>query len=392
MLPMGRRPTLKDVARRAGVSTATVARVLHANGYVAAETRGLVATALAETGYQINAVAQGLRRQRTSTIGHLLHSIIPNPFFAGIASGVDQEARRHGSGVLIFTTHGDPERERLGVETLLRQRVDAIVFTTPVDEANVRLALAAGLPVVQVERMTAAVTPAVVVDNVGGSRAAVEHLIGLGHRRIAFIGADPRLVRAQPGSPRQPDVEQERLAGYWAALHDHGLPGDEALIGLGRYEVGPTDGAPNDGYTCMRRFLDRGDPPTSVFATSDLLAAGALQALYERSLRVPDDVSVVGHDDTYAPYFAPPLTAVVQPLVEIGEAAAGLIFRGLDRPAEASDEPIVRLSTRLIVRASTGPVAGVAPTTTVHRHQRRAGAPVPDDRQSFRPPLARRPT
>jgi LacI family transcriptional regulator, galactose operon repressor len=233
--------------------------------------------------------------------------------------------------------------------------VDGMLFTTPTHEDNVRLALAAGIPVVQVERMTRAATPAVTIDNLVGARAAVEHLIGLGHRRVAYIGAAPRSTQQRPGSATWPDVEQERLDGYREAMRGHGLPIDDRLIALGRYYTADGRDGPNDGYVAMRRFLQRADPPQAVFATSDLLAAGALQAIYERSLRVPDDISVVGFDDTYAPYFAPPLTTVEQPMVEIGQAAAGLVFRCLNETEPPAGERILRLSTRLVVRASTGP-------------------------------------
>ncbi|HEV2127553.1 MAG TPA: LacI family DNA-binding transcriptional regulator, partial [Thermomicrobiales bacterium] len=123
---MYRRATLKDVAEVAGVSTATVARVLHNKGYVAPGTRRLVEQALADTGYQINAIAQGLRRQRTYTIGHVMNSVIPNQFFAAVAEGVEEVSSRHGCGVLMVTTHGDSTRERRSVETLIQRRVDAI--------------------------------------------------------------------------------------------------------------------------------------------------------------------------------------------------------------------------------------------------------------------------
>lgn len=377
---MARRATLKDVAELAGVSTATVARVLHGNGSVADETRRIVEAAVAETGYQINAIAQGLRRQRSATIGHLLHGIIPNPFFAGVALGVEQEALRHGCGVLMVNTDGDAGRERLGVETLIRRRVDGILFTTPTHEDNVRLALAAGMPVVQVERMTVADTPAVTVDNLVGARAAVEHLIDLGHRRIAYVGAAPRGMQERAGAARWPDVEQERLSGYRGALHDHGLPIDETLIGLGRYYAREARDRPNDGYVWMRRFLQREDPPRAVFATSDLLAAGALQAIYERSLRVPDDVSVVGFDDTYAPYFAPPMTTVEQPMVEIGHAAARLLFQSLSGPDGPAGERVVRLPTRLIVRGSSGPAPAREDAEAHDRSQAHALVSVIDDK------------
>ena len=165
-------------------------------------------------------------------------------------------------------------------------------------------------------------------------------------------------MQERPGSPTIPDVEQERLTGYLDALNAHGIAVDDALIGLGCYYEREGGGGTNDGHVWMRRFLDRAPRPTAVFAGSDLLAAGALQAIYERSLRVPDDVSVVGFDDTYAPYFAPPLTTVEQPMVEMGKVAAALVFRSLARTAGDVGERIVRVPTRLIVRASTGPAPG----------------------------------
>jgi LacI family transcriptional regulator len=186
-------------------------------------------------------------------------------------------------------------------------------------------------------------------------------------------------VRARAGAARWPDVEQERLSGYRDALRDHGLPVDEALIGLGRYYTREVRERPNDGYVWMRQFLRREDPPGAVFATSDLLAAGALQAIYERSLRVPGDVSVIGFDDTYAPYFAPPMTTVAQPMVEIGEAAARLVFRGLSGPDGPAEERVVRLPTRLIVRASTGPAPVRADAEAHGRPRTRSLGPVIDD-------------
>ena len=144
--------TIKSVAARAGVSTATVSRVLHSNGYVAPETRKRVEAALRESGYRLDAVAQALRRQRTITLGLILHGILPNPFFAEVAMGVEHAAVDHGFNVLIFNTDGDAEREREGVESLLMRRVDGVIFTTALRAENVQLALDAGIPAVEVER------------------------------------------------------------------------------------------------------------------------------------------------------------------------------------------------------------------------------------------------
>lgn len=348
---MPNRATLKTVAAAAGVSTATVARVLHAKGYVAPATRDRVEAALAETGYRLNAVAQGLRKRRTLTIGHLLHSIAPNPFFAAVALGVDLEAAKHGCSALLYQTHGDAEREHMGVETLIRRRVDAILFTTAVQEANVCLAARAGIPVVQVERQGALETLAVTVDNYVGAAEAVRHLIDLGHRRIAFIGDDPANVLRHTQVSHC--VEHERLQGYLATVGDRLGTADQDLIILAR------DYERQTGYDAAQQLLTLSNPPTAIFATCDLLAAGVLQCLYERGYAVPRDMSVVGFDDTIASLMSPPLTTVAQPMVNMGQRAAALAFAAIETPADGLlHSRVIRLSTRLTVRASTGPPAG----------------------------------
>lgn len=354
---MVRCATLKDVAELAEVSTATVARVLHNKGYVAQDTRRLVERALLDTGYQINAIAQGLRRQRTFTIGHVMKSIIPDQFFASVADGVEEVAFRHNCGVLMITTHDDRQRERRAVETLIQRRVDAIIFTTATHVDNVRLAEGAGVPIVQVERMTSVNTPMVTADNFGGAYAAVEHLIHLGHVRIGFIGVDPARMGSRPGSARHPNIEQERLSGYLAALSDHNIPVTESLIGLEPGYTDEPDSEQKRGYRIMQSLLSVSLRPTAVFCTFDLLAAAALQAIYDRGLRVPDDISVVGFDDTHAPYLTPPVTAVMNPTIEMGKVAANLVLKPLDRSASETEiaKSGRRLPMKLQIRASTGP-------------------------------------
>ncbi len=349
--------TLKDVARAAGVSTATVARVLHEKGYIAEETRRQVEAVLHETGYRINAVAQGLRKQQTMSIGHILHSILPNPFYAGVALGVEQEALKQGWSVLMINVQGDAQRERLGVETLIQRRVDAILFTAAVAETNVKLALDAGVQVVQLQQPTAIPTHQVTADNYVGSTAALEHLIALGHQRIAYIGAGPA-YRQQDTTflDRLGLVDRERFSGYLAALQKCQLPLDERLIAFGRYYTLDQDKRSDDGYVFTKQFLQLEERPTAIFATCDILAAGALQAIYEQGLHVPDDISLVGFDNTYAPYLSPPLTTVELPMYEIGRAAVRIVLEQSQQEEAASwVQQHVRLSTRLIVRSSTGP-------------------------------------
>lgn len=338
---MHKKPTMKDVASKAQVSTATVARVIHGRGFVSKVSRQKVEKAIEQTGYRINILAQSLRRQRTKTIGHLLTSISPNPFFAGVELGVEHEALKNGYSVLIWNVFEEPERERRGVETFIQRQVDAMIFTTPIEAQNVQLALDANIPVVQVERPTKIQTHAVLVDNYTGSKLAIEHLIELGHRRIAFIGGNPRAYRTNP------IVDEQRLAGYRDTLMQHGItPRDEWIV-LGKYY------SLEDGFHTMERFVAEGNI-TAVFTACDILAAGALQAIYEKKLRVPEDISVVGFDNTYASYLSPPLTTVEQPMFEIGQTAAKIAIDALNKQDDQNDDLQVEcLLTRLKIRNST---------------------------------------
>jgi LacI family transcriptional regulator len=179
---------LKDVAALAGVSTATVSRVIHANGYVSAVARERVEAAIRDSGYRLNVVAQELRRRKSSTLGLILHGALSHPFVAEVAVGAEQAAAERGFTVLLYNSQGDSQRERESVEQLLNRRVDGIVFTTAVDGKNVQLALDAGVPAVEVERRLCDAAPAVVVDNYVGVTQAMGHLLDLGHRKIGFLG------------------------------------------------------------------------------------------------------------------------------------------------------------------------------------------------------------
>ncbi|MEM8587472.1 MAG: LacI family DNA-binding transcriptional regulator [Pseudomonadota bacterium] len=349
---MQKAASLKDVARLAGVSTATVTRVLHNNGYVGEETRARVTSALKETGYQLNVVAQSLRKQQTRTLGHLLNTITRNPFFAEVALGLEEQALRHGCNVFIYNVQASAERERLGVETFIRRRTDGIVFTSPVDPANVELAAKAGIPVVQVDWLARADRNAVLVDNEVGAVEAMEHLFALGHRRIGFIGADP--ARFRHSADARPSVAEQRLSAYRKSLAGMGIAADEALVQIRPYYYSLDERDAAEGHAGMRELLALHQRPTAVFATCDILAAGALQAVHDAGLRVPDDISVIGFDDTYAARLSPPLTTVALPMREIGERAADLVFRHMPAPSDAAtDADIVTLPSRLAIRAST---------------------------------------
>lgn len=354
---MTKNTTLIQVAEYAGLSIATVSRVLRNKGYVAPETRKRVEEAMRATGFRVNAVAQGLRSQRTYTIGHLMQSIAPNAFFAQVALGVESEARRKGYSVLLFNVNGNAQFEAEGLNRLIERRVDAVIFTTAVDAANVAAAVTAGLPVVQVERYTPVATHLVRVDNYAGSAAATAHLAELGHRNIAYIGIDPRRGSTSSGYPGHREVDEQRFGGFTETMQRSGLPVQQNLIRICR-NYGASDDiakAPEEAYEAARALLAEHPRPTAIFATYDIFAAGALQAIYEAGLRVPDDISVIGFDNTYAPYLTPPLTTVEQPMLEIGRAAARIVLQTLEDEAPLPSLRTEVLTTRLVVRASTGP-------------------------------------
>jgi DNA-binding LacI/PurR family transcriptional regulator len=337
---------LVDVAARAGVSTATVARVIHGNGRVRPKTRAAVQEALDETGYRLNALAQGLKKRRTRTIGHLLQNVFPNPFNVEVALGLEAAAKEAGYRVLLYNARDEPELERQGVEVFIEWRVDAIVFTPPVDVANVDVAIASGARVVQVERPMHDRTSSVVADNVVGAAEAVDHLVALGHRRIGFIGAQTSYA---PGRVANVSVELERLAGYREALARHGLSAREGDVVIGAYGSRQDPLGLANGYEYASRIFSGRERPTAVLVASDLLAASVLQWFYEHDLRVPADVSVVGFDDTLAAHLSPPLTSVRLPMLEFGAHAVELAI------SDSPDGPEHRrLGTSLVVRHSTG--------------------------------------
>jgi DNA-binding LacI/PurR family transcriptional regulator len=339
--------TLRDVAARAGVSTTTVARVVHRKGYVAEETRERVESAMREGGFRLNAVAAGLKRRRTTTIGTLLHETLPNPFFAEVALGIEHEASEQGHNVLVYNARGSADRERAGVDALLGQQVEAIVFAKPVDAVNVEVAHAAGVAVVEVEKPLYRRAGSVLVDNTVGATAAMQHLLDLGHEHIGFIGEPSQTVGGRPVDR----VVDERVSAYRDALAARGLPADDSLVVLGSYHTDAGWPTLRTGYDYTVTLLEQHPRLTAVFAGSDLLAAGALQALYERRVRVPDEASVIGFDDTFASHLAPALTTVRQPMFEMGRRAAALALQLAG--AERRRKREIWLETELVVRGST---------------------------------------
>lgn len=340
--------TIKDVAAVAGLSTATIARVLHNKGYVAEKTRVKVMEAIEQTGYRINSLAQTLKRNRSYVIGHLLQSTEPNPFFIQVARGVEDYARSKGYTTLTYNVQGDKAAEERGVDTFLGWQVDAIIFSNALSESNVKKVINAAIPAVQVERPCCEDTDRIIVDNYQGAMDAMDYLVELGHRTIAFIGQKPGIF----GNELSDYVELERFSGYKDTL-DILSVFDPSLVYYGaKYSVNfPRES--QDGYELMLKCLQQHPNCTSVFAGSDLYAAGILRAIYEVGLKVPEDISVVGFDDTLAQFLSPPLTTVKLPAYQMGMKAAELAIQRHETEGQLENKNI-RLDSFFVIRDTVG--------------------------------------
>lgn len=328
--------TIKDVARNAGTSVATVSYVVSGNRYVSPELTARVREAMHALDYHPSGVARSLRNRRTNNIGLLL-SDITNPFFPEIARGTLDAARAASYHVLVCNTDTLPDEARYYIRVLRAQRVAGMIFTsvTPEDEPVLRQLLRTGeVPFVLVNRRIDGLECDFVgIDNVASATIMMRHLLGLGHRRIAFIAG-----------PSSSSASAARLRGYQKALAGEGIAYDPELI---------EEGALTDetGYVAARRLLAQ--RPRAIFAANDAMALGALNALFDAGLRVPEDVAVVGHDDVaFASYRNVALTTMHQSRYEMGRLGIQLLTERITR-GEGEPREVI-LPTRLIVRRTCG--------------------------------------
>jgi DNA-binding LacI/PurR family transcriptional regulator len=345
------KPTMSDVARLAGVSPATVARVLYGNGYVKADKRLLVETAIKDSGYRPNVMARALRTARSFTLGMMVSESPLNAFHAHVAQEVQREALKRGYTVVTINNHVGIV-ENTGVKRFMDQHVDAIIFCVAMDPLNVRLAAEAGIPIVQIEREVARIGHLVLTDANQGMGEAVNHLKALGHSRIAFIGGSFHIRPAE--RPPEESVEAQRVDAFRNAMLAAALPFDSNIVLLGPYNW--EENRPSPGYRHMEKLLAMQNRPTAVIAGSDILAAGALQAINEAGLKVPDDISVIGYDNVTAEVLTPPLTSIAQPFPQLGRGAVRLALEAIEStvaPAQTDIYP-----THLVVRSSTAAPRG----------------------------------
>ena len=328
--------TIRDVARRAQVSTATVSRVLAGIGQVRPETRDRVLDAARAMDYRPSGIARSLKLRQTRTLG-LIVTDIENPFFPELVRAVEDAAREAGYAVLLCNAADDPEREAAYLDLLFERRVDGVVIAASSLGTRHKEWLAEPpLPVILVNAVEGPPLPTVASDSRGGARLAVEHLLSLGHRRIAHLAAPPR----------NPDGS-ERLEGARAGIAGAGLDPATMLVVV-------DDAGVAGGERAMREVLVRDRSVTGVFAYNDLMAIGALRAIRATGRSVPRDISVVGFDDiALSAYVDPPLTTIAQETAAMGRWAVGRLIASLASPG--SRPPSERMPVSLRVRGSTGP-------------------------------------
>jgi LacI family transcriptional regulator len=335
-LPNRPRITLSDVAAHAGVSIPTVSKVLNNRADIGEPTRRRVEGAIADTGYRRRASAK--RVGRAGLVDVVVNGV-NSPWVLEVIAGAEQAAYHAGVGLVVTATHGDGDGLRENwLKNLGRRRSDGVVLVvSDIPEETLDRLTATNVPVVLVDRTgnSDPRLPSIGAANWSGALSATQHLLDQGHRRIGMIGGHPRLA-----------CSAERVDGYHAALRRAGISVDPDLVLHG-------DFFPEGGMIAAAQLLSLREPPTAIFAGSDLQALGVYEEARRRGLRIPDDLSVVGFDDlSIAQYVSPPLTTVRQPHSEMAAQAVRkvLSMQRTDRPSS----PIrIELATSLVVRAST---------------------------------------
>lgn len=312
--------TMKDVAARAGVSVITVSRVVNGTGYVNAETRARVHAAIEELQFVPNRMASSLRARRTKTLALLLPTIA-NTFWTTIARGVEDEGEAHGYSVFLCNTDDEPAKEARYIEVLLGRRVDGIaIVPSATSDAQMTRAQQRRMPLVQLHRRLPGVAAdSVRADNGGGTAALTTRLLAAGHRRVAYVGGSPTI------SPTR-----DCISGYETALQRAGVAIEPALVRLGRL-------APQTGYDLTADLLRAAPIPDAICIGNSRLAIGALRAIEEAGLRVPDDLEVAAFYDIAAlDCYSTHLITAAQPAYDIGRLGTR---RLLERIAGLQDPP-----------------------------------------------------
>ena len=328
--------TIKDVAKRAGVSITTVSHVINGTRFVSTELSKRVEDAVEALGYQPNPLARGLRKGKSYIIAVLL----PDPgnsFFQMVLRGIEEHAQRHSYSLMCCNTDEDPAREKFLVSLMQQRAVDGFIIAPTVrGKENLRPLIEEKVPLTVIDRqMEGSPIDQVFSDNEEGSYQATDYLLRLGHKRIGLLAGIRGLTTVE-----------HRLNGYRKAFQDHDIKVDEKLIVEGRSKS-------EDGHAATRELIEN-KSITAIFSTNNLMTLGALQCLKESGIRCPKEVSLLGFDDSeWVASFTPSLTVVAQQPYEMGYHSGELLFERINGKRPETDVRSIQLKTTLIVREST---------------------------------------
>lgn len=339
----GKRPvTLRDIAARAGVSVNTVSRALTGKSGVSEETRRRIQDVAEELDYRPNQLARGLRQQRTYVIGVVITDLV-NPFFTEVVEGIERTAAENGYSIILANSETRPEREELAVHTLVGRQVDGVVMVpTEISASPVQYLAERRIPFVLLGRVPGGPpAPVVINDDREGARLAVRHLIARGHRDILHLSGPQYQLNVEHSSSHM------RLAGYKDALAEAGIPYRPEL-------VLPTDGRSSGGFAAAHQALAAGLSFSAIFCFSDFVAFGAIRALRQAGLSIPEDVALIGYDDVeLAELVDPPLTTVRVAKTRLGQIATHILIGLLEKKNSSVEDPrSVTLPPQLVLRES----------------------------------------
>jgi LacI family transcriptional regulator len=323
------RVTIKDIAREANVSETTVSRVLNDKPDVSDETKAKIEKIMKEKGYKPNGIARGLVLDKTYTIGLIIPDI-SNPYFPEVAKGVENKAKDLGYSVIFSDTDNDKEEEKNAIELLKSKRVDGIILSLSIKNSNELKKLEKeDFPVVQIDRkVPGSKYPTIAIDNNDSAFKATKHLIDMGHTKIAHLTGD---LDTKTG--------QDRLVGFKQALSQFDISYKEDWILEGDYSK-------ESGFKLTNILLEQEERPTAIFAANDLMAIGAYEAIFNYGLKIPKDISIIGHDDIgIASTIRPGLTTMAQPKYKLGQEAAKILIKEIeDKKIEAGKSILLELS------------------------------------------------